>query len=378
MGRPEDAPGGWRPTEAELDELRRRAEARDVDPAEGVLSGEASQQDVQPDHASSGGAPVRKVLDRPGPRPAGGAEGATYYERPTLKEPTWLWTVPTYFFAGGAAGGAALLAAAAQLADRDGLEGLIRRARWVGAVGGGVGSVLLIADLGRPDRFFNMLRVFRPSSPMSVGSWTLATAGSLTAGSAVMNAPGTPLRPFGDALGLGAGAVALPLSTYTAVLLSNTAVPFWQQIRRSLPLLFASSAVASSASILDLLPATRRESRILRAYGIAGRLGELVSARIVERDASGVPRVAAPLHEGVSGALWRAAEFLNIAGLALSLLPTRRRSPHIAAAVAGVASGLALRFAVMRAGRVSSLDPRATFQQQRAGLAADSSGSQPT
>jgi formate-dependent nitrite reductase membrane component NrfD len=307
-------------------------------------------------------------------RPALGAStdvhGATYYERPTLKEPTWIWTVPTYFFAGGAAGGAALIAAAAQLADRDGLEGLIRRARWVGAIGGMAGSVLLIADLGRPDRFFNMLRVFRPSSPMSVGSWSLAAAGLLTAGSAVINAPGTPLRPVGDVLGLGAGAVALPLSTYTAVLLSNTAVPLWQQIRRSLPVLFASSAVSSSASILDLLPATPRESRILRAYGIAGRLGELFSAPIVKREASRVPRVAAPLHDGVSGALWRASQFLNIAGLALSVLPTRRRGPRIAAAVAGIASGLTLRFAVMRAGKLSSMDPHATFQQQRAGLGA--------
>jgi formate-dependent nitrite reductase membrane component NrfD len=234
-----------------------------------------------------------------------------------------------------------------------------------------MGSALLMADLGRPERFFNMLRVFRASSPMSVGSWTLAAAGSLTTGSAVMDAPGTPLlRPIGDVLGIGAGAVGLPLSTYTAVLLSHTAVPLWQQIRRSLPALFASSAVVSSASMLDLLPATEREWRIVRAYGIAGRLGELVAARTVEREASRLPRVAAPLHEGVSGALWRASEVLNVAGLALSLLPTSRRGPRVAAAVAGIVGGLTLRFAVMRAGKMSSMDPRATFQQQRAGLGA--------
>jgi formate-dependent nitrite reductase membrane component NrfD len=309
---------------------------------------------------------------------AAGVERTTYYERPTLKEPTWIWTVPTYFFAGGAAGASAILGAAAQLADRDGLEGLVCRARWVGAVGAGMGSALLIADLGRPERFFNMLRVFRASSPMSVGSWTLAAAGSLMTGSAVMDAPGTPLRPIGDVMGIGAGAVGLPLSTYTAVLLSHTAVPLWQQIRRSLPALFASSAVVSSASMLDLLPATEREWRIVRAYGIAGRLGELVAARTVEREASRLPRVAAPLHEGVSGALWRASEVLNVAGLALSLLPTSRRGPRVAAAVAGIVGGLTLRFAVMRAGKVSSMDPRATFQQQRAGLGAVEVDDRPT
>jgi formate-dependent nitrite reductase membrane component NrfD len=215
-----------------------------------------------------------------------------------------------------------------------------------------------------------MLRVFRPSSPMNVGSWALSSAASFTMGAALMDAPGTPLRPLGDALGLGAGVAALPLSTYTAVLLSNTAVPLWQQTRRSLPALFAASAVSSAASFLDLLPSSERESRIVRAYGIAGRVAEIISARAVEREAKRVPRVARPLHEGVSGALWRASEALNVASLALSVIPTKRRAPRIASAVAGVASGITVRFAVMRAGKVSSMDPRATFQQQRAGLGA--------
>jgi formate-dependent nitrite reductase membrane component NrfD len=371
--RPEQEPGP-RPSEEDLEDLRRRAEARDVEAGAVVPRGEGSQQDVRPEQKPFSGGPVQEVWDHPAPTATAdataGAGGTTYYDRPTLKEPTWIWTVPTYFFAGGAAGASAMLGAAAQLADRDGLESLVHRARWIGTVGAGIGVALLIADLGRPERFFNMLRVFRASSPMSVGSWTLAAAGSLTTGSAVMDAPGTPLRPVGDALGLGAGVVGLPLSTYTAVLLSHTAVPLWQQIRRSLPALFASSAVASSASILDLLPSTERESRIVRAYGIAGRLGELVAARTVEREASRLPRVAAPLHEGVSGALWRASEILNVVGLALSVLPTRRRGPRVAAAVAGIAGGLTQRFALMRAGKVSSMDPRATFQLQRAGLGA--------
>jgi formate-dependent nitrite reductase membrane component NrfD len=361
-------PGEGPPDEA-LEDVRRRALARDLHPDVAVLGGEASHQDVPSNRARAEGAPPDTVWDPPAPQ-VEGSEGATYYDRPTLKEPTWIWTVPAYFFAGGAAGGAAVLAAAAQLADRDGLAGLIRRARWIGGIGGGVGSALLIADLGRPERFFNMLRVFRPSSPMNIGSWALASAGSFTMGSAVMDVAGTPLRPLGDVLGLGAGMVALPLSTYTAVLLSNTAVPLWQQTRRSLPALFAASAVSSAASILALFPSSDRESRIVRAYGVAGRIGEIVAARAVEREAGRVPRVAKPLHEGVSGATWRASEVLNVASLALSILPTKRRAPRIAAAAAGIASGLAVRYAVMRAGKVSSMDPRATFQQQRAGFGA--------
>src|SRR5215217_3946141 len=222
-----------RPSDGELDELRERAGERDVDADVAAPRGGPSRRAIEDDHACSEGSPPYDVWRRPRQEAETDEDGITYYDRPLLKQPTWIWTVPVYFFAGGVAGGAALLAAVSQLADRDGLDGLIRRARWVGGIGGALGSAGLIADLGRPERFLNMLRVFRPSSPMSVGSWALSGAASLTMGAAVLDAPGSPLRRVGDALGLGAGAVAMPLSTYTAVLLSNTAVPVWQEIRRS-------------------------------------------------------------------------------------------------------------------------------------------------
>lgn len=363
MASPE-RPGKPKPSEADLEKLRERATERDVDAEVVVLGGEASRQRIADDHLGAEGSPPYAVWQRPAVDAVEDRERLSYYDRPLLKEPTWIWTVPGYFFAGGAAGGAALLGAVAQIADRDGLDGLIRRARWVGAVGGGIGSALLVADLGRPERVLNMLRVFRPSSPMSVGSWALSGAASLTAGSAILDAR-TPLRRIGDILGLGAGALAMPLSTYTAVLLSNTAVPLWQEVRRSLPALFAASAVTSAASILDLFPGNERESRVIRTYGVAGRFGELIAARAFEREAHRIPRIARPLHEGMCGSLWRVSEVLNVASLALSLVPTRRRGPRIAAAVTGIGSGLALRFAVMRAGKMSSVDPHATFQQQR-------------
>src|SRR5438874_11336372 len=88
-----------------------------------------------------------------------GRQDPSYYDRPVLKEPVWKWYVPAYFYVGGAAGAAATLGAAAQLADRRGLAGLIRRCRWIAAAGGAVGTGLLVVDLGRPERFLNMLRV---------------------------------------------------------------------------------------------------------------------------------------------------------------------------------------------------------------------------
>src|SRR6185436_9246973 len=99
-----------------------------------------------------------------------------YYGLPILKKPVWTWEVPVYFFVGGAAGAAAMIGAAAQLAG--GNERLVRDARRVAAIGANLSAPLLIADLGRPERFLNMLRVFKPQSPMSVGAWAPAVFGA--------------------------------------------------------------------------------------------------------------------------------------------------------------------------------------------------------
>jgi formate-dependent nitrite reductase membrane component NrfD len=351
----------------------RYGEGRFVDPDVGLLEGEASEQAVPQDRARAEGGPPVEVWKRvPSEDEAGdGADGRradrTYYDRPVLKEPTWIWAVPTYFYAGGTAGAAAALGAIAQLADREDLDGLVRRCRWVAAVGGGVGSGLLVYDLGMPRRFLNMLRVFRPSSPMSVGSWVLATVTPAAAGAAVLSGTGGVLGGAGDAAGLVAGVGGLPLAGYTAVLLSTTAVPFWQSVRRSLPLLFMSSAVASAASVLELLDLTEREARIVRRYGIAGRVGELAAGLMVEHDASEVERVGEPLKRGVAGALWRASKALTAASLALSLVPGRSKAPRKAAALLGTAGSLATRFAIFRAGKESAADPVATFRHQREG-----------
>src|SRR5207248_4160787 len=123
--------------------------------------------------------------------------------------------------------------AAAQLLGHDELRGLVRRCRVIAAAGTALGTAFLIEDLGRPGRFLNMLRVFRPTSPLSVGSWILAPSTVLSGASAVL--PG----PAGDAAGLAAGALGGPLAAYTGVLLTNTAVPVWQAPHRSIPPLFA-------------------------------------------------------------------------------------------------------------------------------------------
>src|SRR5881392_2350925 len=109
---------------------------------------------------------------RPGGAPFPVASPETgYYGIPLLKEPAWTWEIPLYFFVGGAAGAAAVVGAIASYTGAD--RRLVRDARWIAAAGAVISPALLIADLGRPSRFLNMLRVFKLQSPMSVGAWTL-------------------------------------------------------------------------------------------------------------------------------------------------------------------------------------------------------------
>ena len=339
----------------------RQEDVRHIDPQAGVLTGEGADQrvrEVEPVAAETAwdGQPVADT-------------DPTYYDRPVLKEPVWKWYVPVYFWLGGASGAAAALGAAAQVADREGLAGLVARARWVAAAGGAAGTGLLIADLGRPSRFLNMLRVFRASSPMSVGSWVLSGFEPLAGLSAVLaGSDRRGLSMAGDAAGLAAGALGAPLASYTAVLLGNTAVPVWSATRRQLPALFVSSGVTAGASLLGMLDLDPREERIVRRFGIAGKVADLLAVRAVQDAASRVERVGTVLHEGVSGALWKGSEALTAASLALSLLPGRRsRARRTVEGVLGAAGSLAMRFAVARAGAASARDPRATFHRQRAG-----------
>ena len=154
-----------------------------------------------------------------------------------------------------------ILGAAATVLSRDGLPRLIHQSRLIGAGGGVVSSALLIYDLGKPSRFLYMLRVFRPTSPMSVGSWILVLFSSAAGLSALSDFGPRALRSMGDTAAVVAGLLGLGLAGYTGVLVSYTSVPLWQRLHRLLPVLFLSSGVASAASLFDLLGGNRLGGR---------------------------------------------------------------------------------------------------------------------
>jgi len=346
----------------------KRSDGRDIDPRLGTLSGEGAQQRVERlDGPDAGREPLHT---RPTQSGAASADAPSYYGQPVLKTPVWIWSVPLYFYVGGTAGAASVLGAAVEWVGGESLKPLGQRCRWVGAVGDLVSAGLLVHDLGRPERFLNMLRVFRPTSPMSLGTWILSGSGAMNAVSVLLSRQKGWLGRVGDGAAIGGGLLGMPLAGYTAVLITNTAVPLWQSVHQTLPLLFMASSVAGAGSLLELLPHPPRESRTLHVFSTLGKVATLLAERAVRRDASRVEEVARPLNQGRTGAMWKAARVCTAASLALGLWPGRRPGTTRAAALLGTVGALLTRFAVFHAGKASSRNPQATFQGQRQGLGA--------
>ena len=342
-------------------------DGRNIDSELGRLAGEGALQRVRELEP----APVAPRV-WPEPLPSPPEEIPTYYGVPALKEPVWKWYIPAYFYVGGLSGAAAVVGASADLFGDRGMSRLSRQCRIIAATGAAASAALLIADLGRPARFLNMLRVFRPSSPMNVGTWFLSAFGTLSGLAAfpALFPTASSLRRVGDVAWIGAGLVGLPMTGYTGVLLAGTAVPIWQGARRSLPVLFSSSGAASLASVFDLLGEDDPGAEVTHRVGIVAKVTELAMTVALEREVALVSRVARPLKTGFTGTLWRSAQIATAASLVLSVAAPKRTWVRRVAGVLGIAGALAMRFSLFHAGKRSARDAKATFEQQRAGLGA--------
>jgi hypothetical protein len=278
-----------------------------------------------------------------------------------LKEPIWTWEIPFYFFSGGVAGASAGLA---ELARLRGNEVLARRA-WAVATAGIVASpAFLISDLGRPARFLNMLRMFKLTSPMSVGSWILSASGAATT-AAVLHAWTGALSGVAKVARPAAALLGLPLSTYTAALIANTAVPAWHQARRPLPFLFASGA-ALSAGAATAIATPPEYAAPARRLALGGAVCELAAGLVTERSVGEHGRA---YQSGVAGRLSWASRALIAAGGAL--MATRGKRSRRAAASSGLlllGGALAARWYVFKAGVQSASDPAAVIGPQRAAI----------
>jgi formate-dependent nitrite reductase membrane component NrfD len=266
-------------------------------------------------------------------------------ERPIIKPPVWTWEIPVYFHTGGVAGASA---GVARLAEARGNATLARRASLVAAAGAVVSPALLISDLGRPERFLNMLRLFKITSPMSVGSWTLAAFGT---------AAGAGLLPVARPARTAAAVLGLPLSSYTAALVTNTAVPAWHEARRVMPFVFVAGAAAGSGAALTALTPVA-DAAPARRLAVAGAVAELVGTRLMHR-------CVGELADAYKSPVATASTVALAAGAAVIGAAARRSR---AAAVTGgalVTAGAALaRWSVYKAGFKSAEDRRHTLVTQ--------------
>jgi DMSO reductase anchor subunit len=275
-----------------------------------------------------------------------------------IKEPVWrVPDVPGYLFLGGLAGASSVLAAGAEASG----YGELARVAKVGALGAiSLSAVALVHDLGRPGRFLHMLRVFKPSSPMSVGSWLLAAYGPVAGAAAVSEVTGI-LPAAGRAATVGAGLLGPAIATYTAALICDTSVPGWHEGYREMPYLFAGSAAGAAAGLglLAVPPAAAAPARTLATLGAPA---ELVAKRLLLRR---LGEAAEPYETGRPGQLLRAAELLTVGGLAGALLGRRNRAVSALAGASLLAASALTRFGVFEAGMATARDPKYTVVPQR-------------
>jgi len=294
-----------------------------------------------------------------------------YYGIPLLKEPAWTWEIPLYFFVGGVAGSAAVVGAIANYTGAD--RKIVRDARWIAAAGSVLSPALLITDLGKPSRFLNMLRVFKPQSAMSVGVWTLlgfSTAASATLFAQLLSdryGSSFPVRVMENAGETAALAFGLPFSNYTGVLIGASAIPVWNKNSGDLPIHFGMSGLSAAVGLLELMG--NRRSRALQMLGLGAALWESWEAFHIE---SRREPALKPLRQGISGSMTRIGGLLSgpvpAALRLMTFFSGRRQSDWLrrVASCAAIAGSLLTRIAWVHAGRVSARDWKLPLQIERA------------
>jgi formate-dependent nitrite reductase membrane component NrfD len=297
-------------------------------------------------------------------RQRGGEALPDTIQGPIIHAPVWTWEVPLYFWFGGMAAGSSFVALACDLTGDEHSAVIARRVALAALV---PCPPLLIADLGRPMRFYNMLRVVKPRSPMSMGAWALTAFGNLAA--AAVGADLLGRRREAKALGAANAIVGGYLGSYTGVLLASTAVPLWARSRLFLGPIFVATATATGAAACRLtLAATGVEpghpARVaLGRVESAAMFAELALSTVNERR---LGPLAKGLDAGTPGRIFKAAKWLTRAGLALRLGFRRRGSAtHHAASGVFMLAALLFRYAWVEAGKANAREDRVVASMHR-------------
>lgn len=296
----------------------------------------------------------------------------TYYDLPALNTPHWDWRVSAYIFAAGLGGGTQLLAALGELLPRREGQSISRKGRYISLLSALVSAPLLIWDLKTPRRWYNMMRIFRITSPMSFGSYLLTGFGAFSAMTALGQWTADRGSRLGDRLArlaqwpatlFGAG-----MSCYTGALLSATSNPLWTAAPRLLAARLAASALATGAATLSLgetLSGRRRNSSRLEGIAALATSASLFlslwSSRLYRRKG-----VHEAMEEQDIAAREKAALLVGhgvpLACYALARLSGRRSDTlSIIASLSTIAGGYMTRDAMLKGGLRSSRRPRDYF-----------------
>lgn len=310
--------------------------------------------------------------------PGTGSSEPAYYDIPFLKKPVWTWEIGAYFFLGGLSAGSYVLARLAERAGGPTYRSLTRTGTFVALAAIAPCPILLIADLGDPSRFHHMLRVFKPRSPMSLGSWTLAGYSGVVFLSALREwyrddsrRPGRISRigiTLLDAAGL---PLALLFSGYTGVLLSGTATPVWTQNAWLGPL-FCAGALANGAAAISLAAEATQDSQTSESIKTALQPIETAAHLTEAATLAGAMNTAGPLSEPLLRGPAAPFFWAAVAGLAAAEVLRHLPAPapakslaRTASSVLDIASGFCLKWAIFRAGVPSAVDPHANRRSSR-------------
>jgi formate-dependent nitrite reductase membrane component NrfD len=301
-----------------------------------------------------------------------------YYDYPVVRRPVWTWEVPVYMWLGGIAAGAYITTSLAQIFGSS--EDRLHTADgfYVAAAAVIPCPPLLIADLGRPDRFHHMLRIFKPLSPMNLGAWTLTGFAPLTvaraaahagergllggaAGALVRLVPTRPVELAGTLLGL-------VLAGYTGVLLAATNVPVWAK-SKLLGGLFLASGLSSGSAAVGVQAARRRApDATLHRLGTVESVASLGELALVAGYLAQSKRAARPLTSGpLAAPFWLGGVGAGaMLPLLLHRIGSRRRGKtrqrlSMAAGLSALAGSLLLRWSIFEAGKPSAHDQEASF-----------------
>ncbi len=320
-------------------------------------------------------------------RTAGDEARDSYYGLPVVHKSHWDWWIVGYFFVGGICGAANAIATLARWhGGKDG-ESISRIGRYVAFAMVVPSTLFLIADLGRPERFLNMMRVFKIRSPMSMGTWILAASHTfltlLTIDQAARDGVLGSRNPLVRTVRIApvrmldaAGVVpSLLLASYTGVLLAATAVPLWTKNYLLMGPLFLASAFSNAAAAIALIMGLKRNSNDEANYRIERLdfLAMITEVGLLAAFRGGLSKtVAEPLETGATGRLHRYGVLSAGIGLPLLLqgfsVLRGKHSPKpvsIIASLLVLCGGLAFRYVMVFAGHRSADDPKATFEHTR-------------